>query len=534
MLRSPSLVMAGIALTTALAQGAFAETLRYAGATAPLTFDPHSTNDFVTTAIARQTYESLVELGPAAELVPGLATAWEYTGDSTWRLTLRDGVTFHDGTEMTAEDVSFSVMRQSSSPRYKSLFGQITEAKVVDETTVDIVTAQPDAIMPVKLSQLFVISKAWAEANDVVDVPDLGAVSTEAHSLRHANGTGPMRLEQQVPGERTVFVRNEDWWGEFTGNVDRAEYVAITSAPTRLAALLSGEVDLITDVPLQDVSRVQETDGYKVADGAQRLYMGLEMDGTRDVALASFDKNGQPLDSNPFKDVRVRRAIALAIDNEAIVERVMRGYARPISMPAAPGFHGYAEDLETDLGVDIEESKRLLAEAGYPDGFRTTLNCPLERYVNTEEICRAAASLLARAGIEVTVNGMVWPEFARMLVNGPDSSFHLIGALGNSGDVQDVFGAILHTRDDESGLGQQNWAMWTNAEFDAVFDRLVSTFDPDERDALYREGLQIAQEQQHAVYLHQPFLIWAMADKVDATVRADSAVVLSNVTVRSE
>ncbi|MFC0201853.1 ABC transporter substrate-binding protein [Paracoccus rhizosphaerae] len=532
--KSHSLILAGLALTTVLAQGAFAENLRYAGATAPLTFDPHATNDFVTTAIARQTYESLIELNAKSQLVPGLATQWEYIDNAAWRLTLREGVTFHDGTPMTAEDVSFSIMRQASSPRYKSLFGQITEANVVDATTVDIVTAQPDAVMPVKLSLLFVMSKAWAEANDVVEVPDLGAASSESYSLRHANGTGPMKLELQVPGERTVFVRNDDWWDDFTGNVDRAEYVAITSAPTRLAALLSGEVDLITDVPLQDVVRVEETAGFKVADGPQRLYMGLEMDGTRDVALASFDKNGQPLDSNPFKDVRVRRAIALAIDNEAIVSRVMRGYARPISMPAAPGFQGYAEDLEKDLGVDLEESKRLLAEAGYPDGFRTTLNCPLERYVNTEEICRASASLLARVGIEVTVNGMVWPEFARMLVNGPDSSFHLIGALGNSGDVQDVFGAILHTRDDESGLGQQNWAMWSNTDFDAVFEKLVSTFDPDERAALYREGLRIAQEQQHAIYLHQPFLIWAMADKVDASVRADSAVVLSDVTVGTE
>ncbi|MDT0683074.1 ABC transporter substrate-binding protein [Roseicyclus sp. F158] len=340
-----------------------------------------------------------------------------------------------------------------------------------------------------------------------------------------------MRLEQQIPGEKTVFERNEDWWGEFTGNVTRAEYTAIGSAPTRLAALLSGEVDLITDLPLQDIQRVEAADGFRVVSGPLRLFMELEMDGTRDVALATYDKAGNPLDSNPFKDLRVRQAIALAIDNEAIVERVMRGQANALTMPSAPGFYGYPADMEKSPEVDYDRAKELLAEAGYPDGFATTLNCPLERYVNAEEICRASASLLARIGIDVTVNAMVWPEFAKMLVNGPDSSFHLIGAAGNSGDVQDTFAAVLHTREEDSGLGGQNWALWSSPEFDAVFEELVSTFEPEERDALYREGLQIARDQQHAVYLHQPYITWAVADRVEADVRADSAVVLHAVTV---
>ncbi|RPE66639.1 peptide/nickel transport system substrate-binding protein [Pacificibacter maritimus] len=520
-----------VAIAATLPFSAAAETLKYAGSTAPLTFDPHATNDFLTTAIARQTYESLVELGPNMELIPGLATAWDYKGDATWRLTLREGVEFHDGTLMTAEDVAFSILRQSTSRRYKSLFGQITAANVVDDMTVDIVTSAPDAVMPVKLSRLFVMSKAWADTNGVLDVPDLGSDSTEAYSLRHANGTGPMILEEQIPGEKTTFVKNDGWWGTFSGNVDRAEYTAIGSAPTRLAALLSGEVDLITDVPLQDIERIESTDGFAVVEGPQRLFMELEMDGTRDIALATYDKEGNPLEANPFKDVRVRKAIALAVDSEAIVERVMRGHAKALSMPSAPGFYGYPEDMDVRQPVDYEQAKALLAEAGYPDGFATTLNCPLERYVNAEEICRASASLLARIGIDVSVNAMVWPEFAKMLVNGPDSSFHLIGAAGNSGDVQDTFAAVLHTRDTESGLGQQNWAMWSSPALDDTFAELVSSFDPEKRTELYRQGLKIAQDEQHAVYLHQPFITWAMDDVVNATVRADSAVVLSDVTV---
>lgn len=522
-------LVAGMGLQAILSTTVAAETLRYAGATAPLTLDPHATNDFVTAAIARQTYESLVELGPESGLVPGLATDWTYAGEATWRVTLREGVTFHDGSALTPEDVQFSVMRQASAPRYRSLFGGITAVNIIDDQTVDIVTATPDAVMPVKMTRLFIMSRAWAETNGVTEVPALGNDATEAYSLRHANGTGPMILDTQIPGEKTVFVKNDDWWGNFEGNVDRAEYTAISSAPTRLAALLSGEVDLITDVPLQDIERIEASDGFKIVEGPQRLFMELEMDGTRDVALATYDKAGNPLEANPFKDVRVREAITLAVDTNAIVERVMRGHATPLSMPSAPGFYGYQPQLEKEKTVDVARAKELLAEAGYPEGFATTLNCPLGRYVNSEEICRGVASLMARIDIDVTVNGMVWPEFAKMLVNGPDSSFHLIGAAGNSGDVQDTFAAVLHSRDAETGLGQQNWAMWSSPDFDAVYTELVQTFDPAEREALYEKGLKIAQDEFHAVYLHQPFLTWAMKTGVEADVRSDSAVVLTRV-----
>ncbi|WP_435170717.1 ABC transporter substrate-binding protein [Falsirhodobacter sp. 1013] len=516
---------------SALAIASHAETLTYAGTTAPLTFDPHATNDFVTTSLVRQTYESLVELGPEMELVPGLATEWTYRGDNTWRLVLRQGVVFHDGTRMTPADVVFSIKRQASSKLYQSLFGGIIGAVVVDDRTVDVISKAPDAILPVKLTRLFVMSEAWADANNIAAVPELGNDASEAFSLRHANGTGPMELELQEPGKQTILIKNPDWWGEFTGNVDRAEYTAIGSAPTRLAALLSGEIDLVTDLPLQDIQRVEGTDGLKIAQSPQRLFMELEMDGSRDQALDTFDKSGNPLPANPFKDIRVRQAVAKAVDSKLIVDRVMRGHAKPINLPSAPGFYGYQADLDTPRDYDLEGAKALLAEAGYAGGFTTTLNCPLERYVNAEEICRGAASMLARIGIDLNVKTMTWPEFSKILVSGPNSSFHLIGAAGNSGDVQDTFTAIISTRSPETGRGQQNWALWSDADFDAITDRLVTTFDGAERTALYREGLTIARDRVHAVYLHQPFITWAMRDGVDAKVRADSAVNLSQVTV---
>lgn len=518
-----------LALTVAAAP---ANTLRYGGTTPPLTMDPHATNDFVTASLVRQVYDSLVGLSNGMEPEPGIATAWEPAGEGVWRFTIRPGVTFHDGSPLSAADVAFSIMRQKEAPLYRALFGGIKEAKAVSESSVDVVSQQPDPLLPRKMVRLFVMSAKWAKDNNVEKVPDLGAQGTEAHTLRHANGTGPMRLVSQEPNTRTIFEKNAKFWGPFPGNLERAVYTPIASAPTRVSALLSKDLDLITDLPLQDVDRIRATPDYVVAEAPQQLTMQLEMDGSRDVALDSFDKAGQPLKGNPFKDLRVRQAFAQAIDAKLIVERVMRGHAVVVGTASAAGFGGYQKDLDSRWPTDVVKAKALLADAGYPDGFVTQLNCPLARYVNTEEICRATASMLARIGVEVRVKGMPWPEFARMLVNGPTSSFHLIGAAGNSGDTQDTFVSAMTTRNKDKGTGGTNWALWSNPEFDAVSDELVRTFDPKRREELYRRGLTIGKEQVHAVYLHQPMLTWAMRKTVAVTPRADSAVMLKDVVVK--
>lgn len=526
-----TLLAAATAIALALAAPASAETLRFSGTTPALTMDPHATNDFVTTAIFRQVYDSVVGLSLDMEMVPGIATSWEYLGDNTWRFHIRDGVTFHDGQPLTAEDVAFSIMRQKDSRFYTALFGDIAEANVVDDLTVDVISNNPDPILPRKMSRLFVMSRAWLEANDSQEIPDLGAEGAEGFTVRNANGTGPMVLTEHDPSVRTAFVRNQDYWGDFPGNVDEAEYAPIGSAPTRVAALLSGEVQLIIDLPLQDVERLENTDGFRVEQEPQLLFMQLEMDGTRDVALDTWTHDGEPIDSNPFRDVRVRQAIAHAVDAELIVDRVMRGDARVVGIASVPGFGGYQADLDQHWEYDPDAARALLAEAGYPDGFVTQMNCPLERYVNTDEICRAAASMLGRIGIEVRVNGMVWPEFARMLVNGPTSSFHLIGNGANSFDSQDTFTATMMTRDPDANEGFFNWALYSNETVDMVAHELPVTFDEARRQELYRTGLEAARDTVSAVYLHQPMITWGMQDNVEAPIRGDATLTLQNVVI---
>lgn len=523
----------GVALVLgAVISVANAASFKFAGTTPPLTLDPHATNDFVTTAIIRQFYDSIAEFTPTMELRPGLATSWSYRGNATWRFVLRQGVKFQDGSAMTADDVAFSIMREKGSRFYTALFGEISEVRKVDERTIDVVSKSPDPILPRKMTRLFVMSKAWLEKNGATAIPDLGAQGSEGYTVRNANGTGPMRVTENQPGVRLGFARNPHYWGAFPGNVTEAVYLPIGAAPTRLAALLSGDVDMVVDLPLQDIERVKGTAGLKVGQTPQLLLMQLELDGTREVALNVWDKSGQPLKANPFKDVRVRQAMVQAIDANQIVDRIMRGNARAAGIASVPGLGGYQADLDRRAPISIDAAKGLLAAAGYPNGFTAQLNCPLERYVNTEDICRAVAGMLARVGIDTKVNGIVWPEFARMLTNGPSSSFHLIGATSNSGDQQDMFLATMMTRDPSKNVGFFNWAMWTNTQFDAVARDLASTFEASKRTDLYRRGLQIAKENVSAIYLHQPMITAGMKANITVLLRADATVPLQDVIVK--
>lgn len=523
--------MRPLLLAAALMIGAaplHAETLRFAGPVSPLTFDPHATNDFTTVALVRQVYDSLLSLGPNMEPLPGLATAWEAVDDRTWRFVLRDGVKFHDGSTMTAEDVAFSINRGKDSGYYAGLFGKIEGAAVSGPLTVDVTSLEPDPVLPTKMVRMFIMSKPWLEEHGLTAIPDLGA-SAEAFSVNNANGTGPMMLVSSQRDVKTVFGAFPDYWQDAKGNVETAEFVPISSGPTRIAALLSGEVDVVTDVPLQDVERV-EASGLAINTVPQLLWMQLEMDGTRDVALDTWDKQGNPLTENPFRKVEVRQAIAHAIDAQAIVDRILRGHARVLGESSIPQIGGYQPDLDEHWQTDPQKARDLLASAGYPDGFRTQLNCPNERYVNSEDVCRAIATMLSRVGIEVSVKGMPWAEFAKMLVQGPNSSFHFIG-VASVWDTQDAFLSIMMTRNAETKDGFFNWAQWTDPDFDAVANELRTTFDPARRDELYRAGLALAKDRVNAVYLYQNQIVWGARQGVSGSMRPDSVLDLANFTV---
>ncbi len=524
-------LLAALGAAVAVTTPAGAASLRYAGASPPLTFDPDGTNDFATVAVLREVYDSLVGLSDTMQPVPGLATSWEREGSNTWRFHLRPGVKFHDGSPLTADDVAFSIMRERGSGYYSSLFGHIADVKVIDPLTIDVVSKAPDPILPAKMARMFIMSKAWSLAHGLQNIPNLGAKGSEAYSVRHADGTGPYMLKEQDPGVRTVLDRFPGYWGTAKGNVTQATYLPIGEAATRVAALLSGQVDLVIDVPLNDINRVKTTPGFALHQVPQMLWMQLEMDGTRDVALDVWDKSGKPLKANPFKDTRVRMAIAQAINVPLIISRILHGNGRVVGIPALPGTGGYDAALDKHWPFDPAHAKALLAQAGYPNGFITQLNCPTERYPSAEDVCRAVAGMLGRIGIEVRVNDMVWPQFARMLVNGPTSSFHLIG-VASSWDAQDAFVSEMMTRNPKAGEGFFNWALWHNDQLDHIARELEVTFNPAKREALYKQGLTIGRDDVYAVFLFQPMLSWGSTTKVSGTVRSDSTLVLQNIVVK--
>ena len=400
---------------------AHAATLRVANQGDALSMDPHSLNESLQLSFTGNIYEPLVGRGKKLELVPGLATSWAMTGPTVWRFELRKGVKFHDGTPFGADDVVFSFKRAAADGSdMKSYTAPIKEVRKVGESTVEIETLAPFPILPDTLTTLFIMSKKWSEDNKAT-VPVDRRKGIENTASFKANGTGPYRLKERQPSQRTVVVRNLNYWDKVEGNADEVIFTPIGNDATRVAALLSGEIDVMEPAPLQDVDRLRASPNLNVLQGPELRTIFLGMDQKRDELLYSSVKG-----KNPFKDVRVRKAFYQAIDIETITARVMRGAATPTALMVAPGIKGFVPELNKRPPHDVEAAKKLLAEAGYPNGFEVSMNCPNDRYVNDAKICEAVAANLARVGVKVNLQtegkGTYFPKILRR-----DTSFYLLG-----------------------------------------------------------------------------------------------------------
>ena len=310
---------------------------------------------------------------------------------------MRPNVKWQDGTAFTADDVVFSFGRiRGKNSAKRSQVATIKEARKIDDLTVDFATNGPDPILPSELTEMDIMSKKWCEEHDVAENVVLG--KGENYAIYHTMGTGPYQLASREPDRKTVLERNPNWWGKPEGNVDRAEFNIIANASTRVAALLSGEMDMIYSVPPQDMDRIGASQGVRLVEGPELRTIYLALDQNRDELLFSNVKG-----KNPLKDVRVRRAFALAIDEDTIAKKVMRGQAHPTWLMYGPGVNGYDPALDKRPPLDPVKAKALLAEAGYPDGFQIQLDCPNDRYVQDEQICTAISAMLAKIGVKVDV-----------------------------------------------------------------------------------------------------------------------------------
>jgi peptide/nickel transport system substrate-binding protein len=508
---APVLVSLALALAPAAAA---AKTLRYASQDDPQTLDPHAANLLASSRVTANVYETLVWRDSDWRLIPWLATSWSQPNGRTWRFRLREGVRFHDGATLTADDVVFSVERALSplSQMRVSLEG-VEKAVKVDPLTVDLVMREPNPVLLAHLTQFRIMNRAWAVRHGATAPQDFKA-KEDTFASRNANGTGAFMVRERQPDVRTVLVAHRDWWGHRAGvnegNLDGVVMLPIKSNATRLAALLSGEVDFLLDPPTQDVARLRAAPALKVMEGGDLRVQYVAFDLFRDDLL-----HGNAGGRNPFKDLRVRQAVAHAIDAEAIRSKVMRGFARPAGTILTPGVQGYSADADRRPPHDREKARRLLAEAGYPDGFEVTLDAG--NVQPAADIAQAVAAMLSQVGIRVRPN--IVPQASYFpKIEKHDTSFYVLSwGAGVTADSLYTLQALLHSVG-RTGEGDFNLGRWSDSRMDGLIARLRSESDPARRDALSREALLLAGAQLPLVPIHQPLVPWAMRRNVTAWV----------------
>jgi peptide/nickel transport system substrate-binding protein len=512
-------IAAALVATTMLAGVAQAETIRWARSSDALTLDPHSQNQGNTHTLVHHIYETLLGRDNDGNLTPRLATEWSLKeGDDTvWVFTLREGVTFHDGAEFTADDVVYSMTRAMSEfSNMRQLHSDVESVTAVDDYTVEFQMAGPSLIYPNNLTNTFMMDRTWSEANDLDVVQDFASGATN-FSVLNANGTGPYTLVSREPDVRTVLTLNENWWGE-TPAVTDIEHIIIADAGTRVSALLSGEVDIVQDVPPQDIERLGNTEGFKVETGPENriIYFGYKF-GEEPLASSNIT------DSNPFNNPLVREAMELALDRDAIQQVVMRGQSIPTGIPTPPFVNGWTEELDAYPAADVERARELMTEAGYPDGFSVTLDTPNNRYVNDEAISTAYVGMLGQIGIDVTLASRPVAEHSPIIL-ASESDFYLLGWGVPTFDSAYIFNDLIHTKEtgEDAELGGYNVGLYTNPELDEMIVSLGTESDETVRNQTIADIWEVVKADRVLLPVHNQVLAYAMRDGVTLPVQPEN------------
>ncbi|MES2100332.1 MAG: ABC transporter substrate-binding protein [Pseudomonadota bacterium] len=502
-----TLLITALALAVGAAQ---AVTLRVSNQGDVQSMDPHSLNESLQLSFMGNVYESLVTRGKDMSVQPLLATKWSQTSPTVWRFELRKGVKFHDGTPFTADDVIFSFKRAADAGSdMRGYVAPIKDVRKVSDTVVDVETLTPFPILPDTLTVFAMMSKKWCEQNKAERPVDRRKGVENTASFK-ANGTGPFRLKERQPSVRTVIVKNFTYWDKVESNLDEIVFTPIGNDATRVAALLSGETDVMEPVPLQDVERIKAASGLTVLQGPELRTIFLGMDQKRDELLNSSVKG-----KNPFKDKRVRQAFYQAIDVDTIKSRVMRSAAAPTALMIGPGVRGFMPEMNKRLPYDADAAKKLLADAGYPNGFEVGMNCPNDRYVNDAAICQAVAANLARIGVKVNLQAETKVSYFPKILR-RDTSFYLLGWTPSTADAHDALYNLMATPTDK-GQGQYNLGAYSNPKLDELTTRIQTETDKAKRDEMIREAFKIHTDDVGHIPLHQQALAWAYKKNVTLT-----------------
>ena len=505
-----------------------AKTFKFAFQGDAQSLDPHGLNETFTLSMLGNVYEGLTHYDGDLGLIPGLATSWKTVSPTKWRFNLRKGVKFHNGNSFTADDMIFSWQRMlAEGSDQKARAALISNITRVDDHTIDVETPVPTPTLTREMVYMYVMDKEWSEQNNATNPASPKDAGREhAYATTNENGTGPFTVASRQPDVKTVMKRFDDYWGSPKSNVTEVIFTPIAQAATRVAALLSGQIDLAYPVPVQDWNRLDSAAGVRALTGPEARTIFLGMDQFRDELLHSSVKG-----KNPFKDIRVRQAFAHAINLDAIKTTIMRGAATPSGLMWAPQINGYTEATNQPYQYDPGRSKKLLAEAGYADGFTVTLDCPNNRYVNDEKICQAVAGMLARVGVKIDL--LAQPKskyFAKVLAQGGyDTSFYLLGWTPGSIDVHNVFQNLIVCQNAEKKRGQFNLGNYCNPRVDELSNQIGEETDVAHRQALIDEATAIIREGFGYLPIHQQPLSWGVREGISVEQRPDNVLDLRNV-----
>ena len=475
--------------------------------------DPHYHNLSPNNSMMLHVFEPLIMRDANQKLVPGLATSWKALDDLTWEFKLRKNVRFHDGSPFTAEDVVFTLNRVPNVPNSPSSFATFTkpivDVKVVDPHTIIFKTAHPHVLLPSDLASVMIVSKLHGEK----------AMTEDYNSGKAAIGTGPYKLVEYVPNQRVVLKANYGYWGG-EEPWDKVTFKILTNPAARVAALLSGDVQMIETVPTADIAKLSTEKKYSLVDKVSNrvIYVHLNQRSDESAPLVTA-KDGKPLGRNPFKDARVRKALSIAINRQAIADRIMEKRSVPAGQLLPDFFFGTSKKLKPPK-YDPEGAKKLLAEAGYPNGFALTINGTNNRYINDDKVAQAIAQFYSRIGIDAKVGTMPASVYFSRATKG-DFGYMLLGWGTESGEQGSSLRSLLATYDRAKGMGVTNRARYSNPELDALIAQAMSTIDDKKREALIQKAAEIAMNDTALIPIHYEVSTWATAKNLHYTPRTD-------------
>jgi len=472
--------------------------------------DPHYVATQHNVAIGWNVFDALTRVDERARIIPGIATSWRAVNPTTWEFKLRKGVKFHDGSELTADDVAYSLVRPlaiAGSPGGFAVYvRRIISKEIIDPYTIRLKTATPYGAMPQDLNAIMIVSKKAA----------LNATPADFDSGKAMIGSGPYKFVRWARGDRVELARFEGYWDRKPA-WDKVTFRMMSNDPARTAALLSGDVDVIENVPPSDIARMRANANVHMEQTVSWRTIFFQMDQYRTQPPLVTDLDGKPLGKNPFMDVRVRRAISKAINRKALVERAMENVAVPASNSVSPQIFGHQADIKIEA-FDPDGAKKLLAEAGYPNGFGLTVAAPSDRYINDDQVAQAVAQMLSRIGIKCAVEAMPFNVYLSK-ARDQQFSFAMLGWGSYAADL--ALRALLMTPNVDKGNGAWNWGRYSNPKVDKLVADALDTVDDKKREALAREAAAAAAADVAIIPLHHQIVTWAMKKNIAYQARTD-------------